>query len=72
MRDKYILTAESVTEGHPDKLCDAIADRVLDACLKHDPAAHVACEAMATAGKLKWFLLLRSLLPLSVTPRAKT
>ena len=52
MRDKYILTAESVTEGHPDKLCDAIADRVLDACLKHDPAAHVACEAMATAGKI--------------------
>ena len=51
MRDNYILTAESVTEGHPDKLCDAIADRVLDACLKHDPAAHVACEAMATAGK---------------------
>ena len=52
MRDNYILTAESVTEGHPDKLCDAIADRVLDACLKHDPTAHVACEAMATAGKI--------------------
>ena len=52
MRDNYILTAESVTEGHPDKLCDAIADRVLDACLKHDPATHVACEAMATAGKI--------------------
>ena len=52
MRDKYILTAESVIEGHPDKLCDTIADRVLDACLKHDPTAHVACEAMATAGKI--------------------
>ena len=52
MRDKYILTAESVTEGHPDKLCDAIADSVLDACLKHDPAARVACEVMATAGKI--------------------
>ena len=39
MRDKYILTAESVTEGHPDKLCDTIADRVLDACLEHDPSA---------------------------------
>ena len=52
MRDKYILTAESVIEGHPDKLYDAIADRVLDACLKHDPAAHVACEVMATAGKI--------------------
>ena len=52
MRDKYIQTAESVTEGHPDKLCDTIADRVLDACLKHDPAARVACEVMATAGKI--------------------
>lgn len=52
MRDKYILTAESVTEGHPDKLCDAISDAVLDACLKNDPAARVACEAMATAGKI--------------------
>ena len=52
MKDKYILTAESVTEGHPDKLCDTIADAVLDACLKHDPAARVACEAMATAGKI--------------------
>lgn len=52
MRDKYIQTAESVTQGHPDKLCDAIADRVLDACLDHDPAARVACEVMATAGKI--------------------
>lgn len=52
MKDKYILTAESVTEGHPDKLCDTIADAVLDACLEHDPNAHVACEAMATAGKI--------------------
>ncbi len=52
MRDKYILTAESVTEGHPDKLCDAIADSVLDACLRSDPAARVACEAMTTAGKI--------------------
>ena len=52
MRDKCILTAESVTEGHPDKLCDTIADRVLDACLEHDPNARVACEVMATAGKI--------------------
>ena len=52
MRDNCILTAESVTEGHPDKLCDTIADSVLDACLKNDPAAHVACEVMATAGKI--------------------
>ena len=52
MRDKYIQTAESVTEGHPDKLCDTIADTVLDACLEHDPNAHVACEVLATAGKI--------------------
>jgi len=52
MRDKYIQTVESVTEGHPDKLCDTIADAVLDACLKNDPASRVACEAMATAGKI--------------------
>lgn len=52
MKDKIILTAESVTEGHPDKLCDTIVDAVLDACLVHDPAARVACEVMATAGKI--------------------
>ena len=52
MRDKYILTAESVTEGHPDELCDTIADSVLDACLKGDSSAHVACEVLATAGKV--------------------
>ncbi len=52
MRDNCILTAESVTEGHPDKLCDTIADNVLDACLKYDSNARVACEVMATAGKI--------------------
>lgn len=52
MNDKCILTAESVTEGHPDKLCDTIADHVLDACLANDPSAHVACEVLATAGKI--------------------
>lgn len=52
MRDKYIQTAESVTEGHPDKLCDTIADAVLDACLTVDQHARVACEVMATAGKI--------------------
>ena len=50
--DKYILTAESVTEGHSDKLCDTIADRVLDACLERDPDSRVACEVLATAGKI--------------------
>lgn len=51
MKDNYILTAESVTAGHPDKLCDTIADSVLDACLKEDPNARVACEVLATAAK---------------------
>lgn len=52
MNDRRILTAESVTEGHPDKVCDAIADGVLDACLAEDPGARVACEVLATAGKI--------------------
>ena len=45
-------TAESVMRGHPDKLCDLIADSVLDECLKHDPASRVACEVMATRGHI--------------------
>lgn len=45
---KKCYTAESVTEGHPDKLCDIIADSVLDDCLAHDPASRVACEVLAT------------------------
>lgn len=45
-------TAESVTEGHPDKLCDIIADSVLDACLAHDMFARVACEVLATKGNI--------------------
>ena len=45
---KYLLTSESVTEGHPDKLCDQISDAVLDAVLKDDPMGRVACETVAT------------------------
>lgn len=52
MKEKKILTAESVTEGHPDKLCDRIADAVLDACLAADKGSRVACEVLATAGKI--------------------
>ena len=44
----YLFTSESVSEGHPDKLCDQISDAILDACLKLDPNAHVACETFAT------------------------
>ena len=45
-------TAEAVLRGHPDKLCDLIADTVLDECLKYDPASRVACEVMATRGHI--------------------
>lgn len=44
----YLFTSESVGEGHPDKLCDQISDAILDACLKRDPNAHVACETLST------------------------
>lgn len=45
----FYFASESVTEGHPDKMCDSISDSVLDACLKQDPNAKVACEAIAKA-----------------------
>lgn len=48
--EKRFFTSESVTEGHPDKVCDQISDAVLDAILEQDPAAHVACECIATTG----------------------
>ncbi|HCP60074.1 MAG TPA: methionine adenosyltransferase, partial [Dehalococcoidia bacterium] len=47
---KYLLTSESVTEGHPDKLCDQVSDAILDAILKDDPYARVACEVATTTG----------------------
>jgi len=47
---KYMLTSESVTEGHPDKLCDQISDAILDAILEKDPYARVACEVATTTG----------------------
>jgi S-adenosylmethionine synthetase len=53
MRDKnYLFTSESVSEGHPDKLCDQVSDAVLDACLREDPESHVACECFATTGMI--------------------
>jgi len=47
---RYQFTSESVTEGHPDKLCDAVSDAVLDAILAQDPTARVACESLAKTG----------------------
>ena len=48
--NKKLITSESVTEGHPDKVCDKIADSVLDEYLRQDKNAHVACEVVATTG----------------------
>ncbi len=47
---RYLFTSESVSEGHPDKMCDQISDAVLDAILSHDPNARVACETSVTTG----------------------
>ena len=48
--NKYTFTSESVSEGHPDKVCDAISDAILDEYLKHDANSRVACETLATTG----------------------
>jgi S-adenosylmethionine synthetase len=47
MSRRYIFSSESVTEGHPDKVCDTISDTVLDACLAEDRHSRVACETYA-------------------------
>ena len=47
---KHFFTSESVTEGHPDKMCDAISDAILDEFLKQDPMSRVACETCVTTG----------------------
>ena len=47
---QYFFTSESVTEGHPDKICDQISDAVLDAIIAEDPNARVACETAVTTG----------------------
>src|SRR6476646_8401615 len=46
----YLFTSESVTEGHPDKMCDQVSDAILDAILRDDPNARVACETATTTG----------------------
>lgn len=50
--NKYLFTSESVTEGHPDKVCDQISDAILDAILKQDPNSRVACETFCTTGQI--------------------
>ncbi len=48
--ERKIFTSESVTEGHPDKVCDAVSDAILDACMKEDPMSRVACETACCTG----------------------
>ncbi|KAK5579976.1 hypothetical protein RB653_009665 [Dictyostelium firmibasis] len=50
MSSSYLFTSESVTEGHPDKICDQVSDAVLDACLAQDPLSKVACETATKTG----------------------
>ncbi len=50
MMEKLLFTSESVTEGHPDKVCDAISDAILDACMEQDPMSRVACETVSCTG----------------------
>ena len=49
---KYLFTSESVTEGHPDKICDKISDSILDAMLAQDKNSRVACETTITTGQV--------------------
>ena len=70
----HVFTSESVSEGHPDKVADRISDAILDACLKRDAHAHVACETMVgpdvvvTMGAISLFVRLQhSRISLSVT-----
>ena len=50
IKGKYLFTSESVTEGHPDKICDQISDAILDACLEKDPDSRVAVECLTKTG----------------------
>src|SRR5687768_2282050 len=52
---RYYFTSESVTEGHPDKICDQVSDSILDEYLRIDPEAHVACETAITGGMVLVF-----------------
>ena len=52
MSENYLFTSESVTEGHPDKVCDIISDSILDAILAQDKNARVACETMITTARV--------------------
>src|ERR1700722_7843773 len=65
-RPSYIFTSESVSEGHPDKVCDRISDTVVDAFLGADPYSRVACETLATTNRVVIAGEVRG--PSSITP----
>ena len=48
--EKLLFTSESVTEGHPDKICDQVSDAILDAIMEQDPMGRVACETLTNTG----------------------
>ena len=52
MKKNFLFTSESVSEGHPDKVCDRISDMVVDSFLKNEPQARVACETLTTTNKV--------------------
>ena len=52
MKNNYLFTSESVSEGHPDKVCDRISDMVVDSYLSKDPYSRVACETLTTTNKV--------------------
>ena len=52
LKNKYLFTSESVSEGHPDKVCDRISDMVVDSYLSKDPVSRVACETLTTTNKV--------------------
>ena len=56
---KHLFTSESVTKGHPDKICDQISDSILDAMLEQDPQSRVACELLAQQAKLMLWVKLQ-------------
>ena len=65
--DKLLFTSESVTEGHPDKICDQISDAILDALMEQDPMSRVACETCTTTEPMPMSISRRS----SETPYGK-
>ena len=59
---KVLFTSESVTEGHPDKICDQISDAVLDAIMAQDPMGRVACETTTTTGMVMVMVVVTTIL----------